>query len=125
MAITEKKSSSAFTAYLSELISAVCPIHGISLGSGFNKKTIRIDFKPEATQEQIDAANALVTSYNWEKKVAKSKDVLTTAVNALQDQGRDKLITKLIVQALQKDSAFATDENIDLPGFETVVAVPE
>ena len=50
---------------LSQLISAVCPIDGISIGRKNDKATWRIDFK-ECTEEQKSAALAVVKAYDFE-----------------------------------------------------------
>ena len=47
-----------FAEKITQAVEAVCPIHGISFGKTTDKNTWRIDFKPEATKEQRDAAQA-------------------------------------------------------------------
>lgn len=45
-------------------ISAVAPIHGVSIGNVDDKKTWRIDFKDEATPEQRAAAQAVIEAFD-------------------------------------------------------------
>lgn len=49
---------------LDDLLRAVCPIDGVSMGEAANKATWRIDFKPEATPQQIAAAQAVVAAFD-------------------------------------------------------------
>lgn len=63
---------------LNSMISAVCPISGISIGDWNNRLSWRIDFKIEATQQQKDAANAALASFDQFDQVAEDnyqKDV--------------------------------------------------
>lgn len=48
---------------LHNAIAAVCPIDGVSIGVTDDKSTWRIDFKPEATSQQIAAAQAVIQSF--------------------------------------------------------------
>ncbi len=50
-------------AKLDAAIKAVCPIHGVSIGRKNDKQTWRIDFKDEATPEQMAAARSVVDSF--------------------------------------------------------------
>ena len=63
---------------LSQLISAVCPIDGVSIGRKNDKATWRIDFK-ECTEEQKSAALAVVKAYDFE---AEEKAVEYVALRA-------------------------------------------
>ena len=63
---------------LNQLISAVCPIDGISIGRKNDKATWRIDFK-ECTEEQKSAALAVVKAYDFE---AEEKAVEYVALRA-------------------------------------------
>ena len=49
---------------LHDQISSVCPIDGVSIGRKDDKLTWRIDFKSEATQEQRNAARAVVDTFD-------------------------------------------------------------
>ena len=52
------------TAKLYNAIAAVCPVVGLSIGDRNNRATWRIDFAPEATQQQKDAAAAVIASFD-------------------------------------------------------------
>lgn len=60
-------------AKLDQAIKTVCPIYGVSIGKSDDKATWSIQFKPEATQSQIDAAMAVLDSYVWDESPEKSR----------------------------------------------------
>jgi hypothetical protein len=47
-------------------IKEVCPIHGVSFGKLDDKKTWRIDFSNEATDEQKIEAQKILDGFNWD-----------------------------------------------------------
>jgi hypothetical protein len=47
-------------------IEAVCPIEGTSVGNINDKATWRIDFKPEATEQQRSNAQSIITTWTNE-----------------------------------------------------------
>lgn len=49
---------------LHEIIAAVAPIMGVSIGDPADKATWRVDFDPAATIEQRNAAKALLVGYD-------------------------------------------------------------
>jgi hypothetical protein len=49
---------------LTSAIAAVCPIHGVSIGSKDDKATWRIDFKDEATEPQRTSAQGVVDAFD-------------------------------------------------------------
>ena len=50
--------------HLCNLIKAVCPIDGVSIGTWTDKMTWRIDFTPEATTEERAAAQGVVDAFD-------------------------------------------------------------
>ena len=54
---------------LDRTLRVVCPIHGISIGRWEDKETWRIDYKPEATQAQKDAAAAVIATFDPLQKI--------------------------------------------------------
>ena len=72
---------------LSQLISAVCPIDGISIGRKNDKATWRIDFK-ECTEEQKSAALAVVKAYDFEaeEKAVEYVELRAAAYPSFADQ---------------------------------------
>ena len=72
---------------LDQLISAVCPIDGISIGRKNDKATWRIDFK-ECTEEQKSAALAVVKAYDFEaeEKAVEYAELRAAAYPSFADQ---------------------------------------
>lgn len=66
-------------AKLDSEIQKVCPIFGVSIGRKEDKATWRIDYKPEATQEQRDAAVSVMESYVWDDKPIKNETEMRIA----------------------------------------------
>lgn len=52
------------TAKLDAVLRAVCPIDGVSIGRVADKKSWRIDFKPEATADQRTTAQAALDAFD-------------------------------------------------------------
>lgn len=52
------------TATLTAEIAAVAPIQGVSIGSWNDRETWRIDFAPDATEQQKAAAQAVLVSFD-------------------------------------------------------------
>lgn len=50
--------------YLHQLIAAVCPIYGISIGNEADKSTWIISFAPDATPEQQLAAQSVIDAFD-------------------------------------------------------------
>lgn len=53
---------------LDQEIKLVCPINGISFGKLDDKKTWRIDYAKEATEEQKAEANKVLENFVWDEK---------------------------------------------------------
>ena len=49
-----------------QLFAAGIPVRGVSIGVVSDKKTWRIDYKPEATAAQKQAAAQAVKSFDWD-----------------------------------------------------------
>ena len=52
---------------LQRAVAAVCPIHGISIGRKDDRSTWRVDFAPEATDEQKAQAAQIVAAFDVER----------------------------------------------------------
>lgn len=63
-------------AKLDKAIKTVCPIDGVSIGRKDDKSTWRIDFRPEATQTQRDAAQAILSAFIWDDTPQPPMDLL-------------------------------------------------
>ena len=48
---------------LDQALKAVCPIDGVSIGKSEDKSTWRIDFMPEATDQQKTDASAVMAAF--------------------------------------------------------------
>lgn len=92
------------TGKLHERIAAVAPIDGVSVGVEEKKDTWRIDFKKEATEDQIAAAKAIIE--NWtdvdndgtleERKYIALEKIITLRIRKMAiDAERDSLVEKL------------------------------
>jgi hypothetical protein len=82
-------------AALTTQLQAVAPIVGVSIGSRDAKSTWRIDFSPEATQVQRDAAAAVVASFDV-GVVESAEQAETAAADALAGETRaDAIFTAL------------------------------
>ena len=72
---------------LTEAISAVCPIHGVS-----GTTNTRIDYRDEATTEQRTAAQAALAAFDWSQAahnswlLAKQRSAAVAALNASRDE---------------------------------------
>jgi hypothetical protein len=55
-------------------VAAVAPIDGVSLGQIKDKSTWRIDFKPEATSAQRQAAQGVIVNFDVALEEKKLKD---------------------------------------------------
>ncbi len=53
---------------LDKAIKKVCPIYGISFKDVNDKTTWRIDFMPEASEEQRAAAQKVLQDFKWDAK---------------------------------------------------------
>ena len=79
---------------LHQALAAVCPIDGVSGGQG----AVRIDYRPEATQPQRDAALAALAAFDWSD----------AAQQAWEDDQRPdrKALRAAAQQALDDNQAF-------------------
>lgn len=53
------------TLRLHEAVAAVTPIHGVSIGTWGDSRTVRNDFKAEATTQQRRDAQRVVDQFDW------------------------------------------------------------
>lgn len=73
-------------------IEEVCPIEGVSVSRNVEPPLVRIDFLPGATQNQKDAAAAVVAAFDWSDEAQEDwehnlnpekKSLLDTAIAAV------------------------------------------
>jgi len=72
---------------LHDLIAALAPIDGVSIGKRSDKTTWRIDFKPEATEQQKAAAQAALDAFDIDAPPDLSKIDTDTLNAALAQEG--------------------------------------
>lgn len=82
---------------IDDAVLQVCPIHGISMGKRTDKSTWRIDYAPEATDEQKAAAVAVVDAYD---PAADVKADLKSKVDADAERIRLRFITPGVGQSM-------------------------
>ncbi len=87
---------------LHEAIAAAAPIHGISITG----QTVVIDFKDEATQGHIDAANAVLAAFDWSQAAEDawfySKIKGTVTADATATTGNGVLMRSVIAVAIDE-----------------------
>jgi len=74
---------------LHEAVQAVCPIAGVSIGSGEDKATWRIDYLDEATPAQRAAAEGVMDSFDVSMAVAAAK---IAQINAAFEAASEQLV---------------------------------
>lgn len=79
---------------LTNLLSPICPVDGVSIGRKDDKATWRIFFNPSATQQEKDAAQSAMDSYD-----PAADDAAENSQQAQDDA--DKATLKSIPQAVQ------------------------
>lgn len=52
---------------LHEAIASVCPIDGVSIGDKNDKTKWRVSYKPEATPQQLTAAQGVIDAFVWDE----------------------------------------------------------
>lgn len=60
-------------------IAAVCPIDGVSVGRKNDRATWRIDFRPEATDAQRAAAEAIKAGFDFAVEEQRERDARAAA----------------------------------------------
>lgn len=98
---------------LDRKISAVCPIHGVSIGDATDKETWRIDYKSEATEEQRAAASAVLATFSFDDLVIPESVTPLQARRALRAAG--------VLDAVLAAVAVADDDTKDAWEYTTVM----
>jgi hypothetical protein len=75
------------TAKLDTALRAVAPISGVSIGRPDDKSSWRVDFLPQATQAQRDAATSVIASFDV-AATENAERAETAAVDALDGETR-------------------------------------
>lgn len=90
--------------FLNDAVSAVCPIDGLAILSE-SPPTVRIDARPEATAQQINAANDLADAWDWSDEAEAARQaaaVKAQAVALVDDQSdpfniRDRVLWQMMI----------------------------
>lgn len=69
--------------FLSDALSAVCPIDGLAILS-LDPPMVRIDARPDATAEQIVAANAVVDGWDWSDEAEAAREAAAVKAAAVE-----------------------------------------
>lgn len=72
------------TKRLTDDISSVCPINGISIGKIGDSSTVKINFIPTATANQKQSAQGIVDNFKWVKDVSDLKQDEILRIDAQQ-----------------------------------------
>jgi len=99
---------------LHEAIAAVCPIVGVSVGDPDDKNTWSIDYAPEATQDEKDAADAVLAAFDpftaWvTDKVQELSDLVKNYSYTRYPNHRQVTLTKLLEDARKLGNSEAED----------------
>lgn len=79
---------------LHDVVSAVCPIDGVSVGTPGDSSSVRVNYRPEASPAQQDAAVVAVSTFDWtaeahatweENRNPERRDLLADAAQAVTD----------------------------------------
>src|SRR3990167_2340894 len=84
-------------------ISKICPIYGVSVGKQNDKLTWEINFKPEATQLQEDAARLFVDNFDVDQFVVEEAAKEAASISGIDM--RRKAIDKALAYIASKPDA--------------------
>ena len=89
---------------LTGTVAAVCPVHGVSIGTPGVSASVRIDFADGATAQQRAAAQAAVESFDWSDAAHQQW---------LEDQKPErKTLRQAAAQAVADNNAFLADGSV-------------
>lgn len=94
---------------LSASIAEVAPIHGVSVGNRNDKSTWRVDFKPDATDQQKAAAQAVVNAF-----------VFSRPTPAMVDAERDRRLQTLAFGGHVYDFCDSKESDKNIAGASTL-----
>ncbi len=96
---------------LAERVAKVCPIFGVSLKDESDKNTWRIDFKPEATEEQRAAAVLALQGFDLDAEEAKEQ---AEKLKEEQDAraAKDDVAIKQLVRRTPAQAAKWVEDNV-------------
>ena len=89
---------SRFAAFDQYLRDNAIPINGLSGSQPYGPATVTIDFKPEATAEQIVWANAAKDAWDWRTRRDLARSVVATNIAGLTSQQQNALMRHCIAK---------------------------
>lgn len=98
-----------------ESIAALAPIDGVRIRAG----RVEVDFRPEATAQQRQAALAAAASADTRPRRPRQRAALREAVASLTPQQRQALTVEVIAAALESDPGLARRLGIAIDGDES------
>ena len=99
---------------LSDAISAVCPIQGVSMGRAQDKSTWRIDFDPSATDTQKAAAQTVVQNFDVTAEEAAEAAQAQTDANLVLQAKADTVIAQLQSASITQIQNYVQNNVTDL-----------
>ena len=79
---------------------------------------VRVDFAPEATEQDKQQARSLADAFDWSPRRPRSKAALLADIDALAPDDFNTLVKDLLCERLQSDPYWAINQGINLPGDE-------
>lgn len=103
------------------LKAAGIPIHGVSVNHKTTPRTVRVDYRDEATARQRADGQAIADAFDWAPRRPKTQAALLTAIQALSATDRNKLLAAMAAEFLREHPDFARKLGITLDGDEPEV----
>lgn len=100
------------------LLAAGIPIDGVSIDRATQPPTVRVVFKPEATDQQRTQAQAIIDAFDFRRRRPRSLAALAQDVTNLSAADRTRLQVAIAAQFLQQNPQFARDLGIGVDGDE-------
>lgn len=89
------------------LAEAGIPIHGVAVISLVSPVQAEIDFKAEATQEQINAGNAILATFDWRRRRALARATVVAVLNQLSAGQQNAILRHMACDYLRNHPTVA------------------
>ena len=97
------------------------PIDGISIQQIIDPVQATIQFKPEATQEQINLGNQMLAEFDWRKRRALARNTVVTALQQFTTTQQNAILRHVVCDIVrnnpslmaQIDAALGTSLPVD------------
>ena len=111
----------AFEKYLRQ---NAIPINGLGFSDPPGPTTVTIDFKPEATAEQVAWAEAALESFDWRPRRFLTDAVIASTIAGLTAQQQNAILRRLVARFLQQNEEWVrevmADHGVAIPYDEVV-----